>query len=56
MIWLEVVLGFAVPIGFGVWQLLDLRRERRLDAEKAAARASSGDAPRSTLTSSADRG
>lgn len=36
MIWLEVVLGFLVPVGWGVWQLIDLRRERRKDAEKAA--------------------
>ncbi len=41
MIWLEVVVGFAVPLGWGVWQLWDLRREKRRDAAKA------GDAGRS---------
>ena len=34
MIWIEVVLGFAVPIAWGVWQLWDLRRERQRDAAK----------------------
>ncbi len=41
LIWLEVLLGFVIPVGFGAWQLLDLRRERRLDAAKAAAEAAS---------------
>ncbi len=34
LIWIEVVLGFAVPIAWGVWQLWDLRRERQRDAAK----------------------
>ena len=34
MIWIEVVLGFAVPVGWGLWQLWDLKRERRKDALK----------------------
>ncbi len=43
MIWLEIVLGFLVPIGFGVWQLLDLRNERRKDeAKRVAAEARDG--------------
>jgi len=29
LIALEVVLGFAVPLGWGVWELLSLRRDRR---------------------------
>ena len=39
MIWLEIVLAFVVPVGWGVGQLIDLRRERRKDAEKAASKA-----------------
>jgi hypothetical protein len=29
LIALEVVLGFAVPVGWGVWELMSLRRDRR---------------------------
>jgi hypothetical protein len=29
LIWLEVLLGFAVPFGWGVWQLIWLRRDRQ---------------------------
>ncbi len=35
MIWIEIVIGFAVPMAWGVWQLIDLRREARKDAAKA---------------------
>ncbi len=35
MIWLEVLLG-TIPIVFGIWQLIDLRRERRRDEAKRA--------------------
>jgi hypothetical protein len=35
LIAVEVVLGF-VPLGWGVWELVSLSRERRRDAEKAA--------------------
>ncbi len=35
LIALEIVLGFAVPLGWGVWQLIDLRREREADRRKA---------------------
>ncbi len=31
MIWLEIVIGFAVPMAWGAWQLIDLRRERKRD-------------------------
>jgi hypothetical protein len=27
-IWLEVVIGFVVPVGWGFWQLYTLRRDR----------------------------
>ena len=37
LIWLEIVIGFAVPIGYGVWQLIDLKREKRRDEAKRAA-------------------
>jgi len=37
LIWLEIVIGFAVPVAWGVWQLRDLRREKRLDEAKRAA-------------------
>ncbi|RZU02847.1 hypothetical protein [Rivibacter subsaxonicus] len=33
---IEIVLGFGVPIAWGVWQLIDLRRENRRAAERAA--------------------
>jgi hypothetical protein len=29
LIALEVVLGFVVPVGWGVWELMSLRRDRR---------------------------
>ncbi len=38
LIALEVVLGFGVPVGWAVWELIALRREKRRDAERAAAR------------------
>ena len=37
LIALEVVLGFVVPIGWGVWELMSLRRERERDRLKAQA-------------------
>lgn len=37
LIWIEILIGFGVPIAWGVWQLIDLRRERERDAAKAAA-------------------
>ena len=36
MIWLEVVLGFAVPVGWGLWELYALRRDREAAARRAA--------------------
>ena len=36
LIWIEVVLGFAVPVGWAVWQLVSLRREQARDREEAA--------------------
>jgi hypothetical protein len=35
LIWLEIVLGFGVPVGWAVWQLVSLRREQRRDREAA---------------------
>ena len=35
---IEILIGFAVPLAWGVWELYDLRRERRKD-EAAARRA-----------------
>jgi hypothetical protein len=37
MIWFEVLVGFVVPVGWGLWQLWDLRREKQRDAAKRAA-------------------
>ncbi len=31
MIWLEIVIGFAILMAWGVWQLIDLKRETRKD-------------------------
>lgn len=38
LIALEIVLGFGVPVAWGVWQLIDLRRYREADAREKAAR------------------
>jgi hypothetical protein len=38
LIWIELVISLAVPIGWGVWQLIDLRREARKDKDKAKAK------------------
>jgi hypothetical protein len=32
---LEVLLGFAVPIGWAVWELLALRRDRKRRQDEA---------------------
>ncbi len=45
LIWLEVLLGFAVPLGWAGWELFDLRRERERDRIKAAARLSDSTLP-----------
>lgn len=34
MIWLEILLGFGVPVAWGVYELLGLRRERRKDERR----------------------
>lgn len=34
LIALEIFLGFGVPIAWGVWELIALRRERRRDAQR----------------------
>ena len=39
LIWLEVVLGFGVPLGWGFWQLYTLRRDKRLAAQREAQQA-----------------
>ncbi|MBQ0930316.1 hypothetical protein KAK07_08530 [Ideonella sp. 4Y16] len=31
LIWLEIVLGFGVPIAWGLWELWSLRRLRQRD-------------------------
>jgi len=40
LIALEIVLGFGVPLAWGIWQLISLRREkardRALEAERSA--------------------
>ena len=38
LIALEVVLGFGVPLVWGVWQLMSLRREKVRDEARAAER------------------
>lgn len=35
LIWIEVVLGFVIPVGWGLWQLAELRRLKRRDDEAA---------------------
>jgi cytochrome oxidase assembly protein ShyY1 len=44
LIVLELVLGFAVPVGWGVWQLISLRRDQR-EAEAQARRLAAPAAP-----------
>jgi hypothetical protein len=43
LIALEIVLGFLVPLAWGVWQLVELRRLDRRDRERADATARDGD-------------
>ncbi len=45
LIWLEVVLGFAAPLAWGVWQLVSLRRDQRqADARRQAEQRQAKDA------------
>jgi uncharacterized protein HemX len=30
LIWIELVLGFGIPLAFGFWQLRSVKREREL--------------------------
>lgn len=39
LISLEIFLGFGVPLAWGIWELVSLRREQRRDAEREAQRA-----------------
>jgi hypothetical protein len=39
LIALEIVLGFLVPLAWGVWQLVELRRLERRDRERVVAAA-----------------
>ena len=52
---IEILLGFGVPIAWGVWQLISLRRDNRQAAEQEAARAavSRADAASETAASPA---
>jgi len=45
LITLEIVLGFGVPLAWGVWQLIDLRRYREKDAAERLARQARPPAP-----------
>lgn len=45
LIVLELVLGFAVPLAWGVWQLVSLRRDQR---EADARRQAEAQAPKTT--------
>lgn len=53
LIALEIVLGFVAPLGWALWELWSLRRERRRDAEKkrSGARAAEAVAPRKDASS-----
>ncbi len=44
LIALELFLGFGVPLAWGVWQLISLRREKARDQAREAER-SAGEAP-----------
>lgn len=39
LITLEIFLGFGVPLAWGIWELLSLRREKHKDALRRAAAA-----------------
>jgi hypothetical protein len=39
LIWLEIVLGFGVPVAWGLWELHTLRQLRRRDEARARAEA-----------------
>ena len=47
LIWIEVVLGFAVPVGWAVWQFVSLRREQARDGADAALREAEDRNPKS---------
>ena len=46
LIALEVVLGFVVPVGWGVWELISLRRDRQRSAERDRHAAGEASVPR----------
>lgn len=48
LIALEVVLGFVVPLGWGVWELMSLRRERERDRLKAQVKLDESSPPPTT--------
>lgn len=50
LIWIEVVLGFGVPVGWAVWQLVSLRREQARDRAEAALREAESRNPKSFTT------
>ncbi len=45
LIVIELVIGFAVPIGWAVWELVKLRREQARDRERERLQAQSSDPP-----------
>lgn len=55
LIWLEIVLGFGVPIAWGLWELWSLRRLRERDAAQARAAALKPDAASETAASPAPK-
>jgi hypothetical protein len=42
---LEIGVAFGIPIAWGVWELVSLRREQARDREKAARTAATEQAP-----------
>jgi cbb3-type cytochrome oxidase subunit 3 len=42
LIWLELLLGFMIPLAFGFWQLRSVKKERAQSAQRRALEESQG--------------
>ena len=50
LIAIEVVVGFAVPVAWAIWQLVSVRRELQRDRDKAAEAAEAAEAAKAADT------
>jgi hypothetical protein len=47
LIWLELLLGFMLPLAFGFWQLRSVKKERAESARRRALEESQGSSQKS---------